>query len=58
MRIWRKGYLDLLKRMRMNNLLISGTISLVGLQVEEFHSSNGWFEGWNTRFNVSFKAIA
>ena len=28
------------------------------LQVEEFHSSNGWFERWNARFNVSFKAIA
>ena len=27
-------------------------------QVEEFHASNGRFEIWKTRFNVSFRAFA
>ena len=49
----------------MNNLPISETtlkekaISLAQeLQVEEFHASNGWFERWRGRFNVSFKVIS
>ena len=49
----------------MNNLLISGTILrekaisfAQELQVEKFHASNGWFERWNAKFNVSFKATA
>ena len=51
MRIWGKLYLDWFKRVRMNNLLISGTILrekaisfAQELQVEKFHASNGWFE--------------
>lgn len=49
----------------MNNLLIIGTILkekaisyVQELQVEEFHASNGWFERWKARYNISFKAIA
>ena len=59
-----KALFDCFKRMRMNNLPISGTIfkekaiHAQGLQTEEFHALNGWFEKWKARFNVSFKAIA
>ena len=58
-RILRKRYLDWIKRMRMNNLLISRVILkekainyAQELQVEEFHASNRWFERWKARFNV------
>ena len=46
-------------------LTISGTILkekaisyVQELQLEKFHASNGWFERWKARFNVSVKAIA
>ena len=49
MRICRKRYLDYFKIMRMNNLLILGTIFkekassyAQELQVEEFHAPNGY----------------
>ena len=51
--------------MGINNLLISGTILKEKVityaqqrQAEELHASNGWFESWKARYNVSFKAIA
>ena len=51
MRICRKRYLDYFKIMRMNNLLILGTIFkekassyAQELQVEEFHAPNGYYE--------------
>ena len=51
--------------MRANNLPVNGTVvkeKAIGyakeLQTEGFMASNGWFERWKTRFNVSFKAIA
>ena len=51
--------------MGINNLLISGTILKEKVityaqqrQAEERHASNGWFESWKARYNVSFKAIA
>ena len=51
--------------MRANNLPVNGTVvkeKAIGyakeLQIEGFTASNGWFERWKTRFNVSFKAIA
>ena len=60
-----KALSDWFKRMRMNNLPISGIILKEKaisyareLQVEEFQASNGWFERWKNRFNVSFKTIA
>ena len=50
--------------MRANNLLVNGTLveeKAIGyakeLQIEGFKASNGWFERWKTRLNVSFKAI-
>ena len=50
--------------MRANNLPVNGTVvkeKAIGyakeLQIEGFKASNGWFERWKTRFNVSFKAI-
>ena len=53
-----------LKKMRANNLPVNGTVvkeKAIGyakeLQIEGFKASNGWFERWKTRFNMSFKAI-
>ena len=59
-----KALLDWFKRMRMNNLAISGTIFKEKtisygqeLQAKEFLGSNGWFERWEARFNVSLKTV-
>ena len=59
-----KALLDWFKRMRMNNLPVSGTILkekaisyAQELKAGEFHASNGWFEKWKARFYVSFKTI-
>ena len=48
-----KALLDWFKRMRMNNLPVSGTILkekaisyAQELKAGEFHASNGWFEKW------------
>ena len=60
-----KALFSWLKKMRANNLPVNGTVvkeKAIGyakeLQIEGFKASNGWFERWKTRFNVSFKAIA
>ena len=60
-----KALFSLLKKMRANNLPVNATVvkeKAIGyakeLQIEGFKASNGWFEIWKTRFNVSFKAIA
>ena len=59
-----KALFSWLKKMRTSNLPVNGTAvkeKAVGfakeLQIEGFKASNGWFERWKTRFNVSFKAI-
>ena len=51
--------------MRTNNLPVNGTVVkekaisyAKELQIEGFKASNGWFERWKSRFNVSFKTIA
>ena len=51
--------------MQANNLPLNGTILrkkaisyAKELGVDEFKPSNGWFDRWKSRFNVSFKAIA
>ena len=51
--------------MRTNNLPVNETVVkekaisyAKELQIEGFKASNGWFERWKSRFNVSFKAIA
>ena len=53
------------KKMRTNNLPVNRTVVkekaisyAKELQIEGFKASNGWFERWKSRFNVSFKAIA
>ena len=50
---------------RMNNLPVSGILlkenALIyagKLQINEFVASNGWFDRWKTRNNISFKIIA
>ena len=60
-----KALFSWLKKMRANNLPVNGTVvkeKAIGyakeLQIEGFKASNGWFERWKTRFNVSFKTIA
>ena len=54
-----------LKKMRTNNLPVNGTVLkekaityAKDLEIEGFNASNGWFERWKSRFNVSFKAIS
>ena len=53
------------KKMRTNNLPVNGPVVkekaisyAKELQIEGFKASNGWFERWKSRFNVSFKTIA
>ena len=60
-----KALFSWLKKMRANNLPVNGTVvkeKAIGyakeLQIEGFKASNGRFEIWKTRFNVSFKAVA
>ena len=50
---------------RMNNLPVSGILlkekALIyaeKLKMNEFVASNGWFDRWKTRNNISFKIIA
>ena len=60
-----KALFSWFKKMRTNNLPVNGTVVkekaisyAKELQIEGFKASNGWFERWKSRFNVSFKAIA
>ena len=60
-----KALFSWFKKMRTNNLPVNGTVGkekaisyAKELQIEGFKASNGWFERWKSRFNVSFKAIA
>ena len=59
-----KALFSWFKKMRTNNLPVNGTVVkekaisyAKELQIEGFKASNGWFERWKSRFNVSFKAI-
>ena len=59
-----KALFSWLKKMRANNSPVNGTVVkekaidyAKELQIEGFKASNGWFERWETRFNVSLKLL-